>query len=115
MGRRPGSWKMESLQKGADRIAFLIVATDLPEIDLVLEEEKLRQECEALFPDRMELFEMIYTSRFKRLKEQFRGKKKNPVRLERGGRGNRKRFPESGRYYKKRRYPRCFRPERKHR
>lgn len=60
------------LKRRADRISFLIVATDLPEIDLLIEEENLRVDCRRMFPDRMDLFEMIYAARFKRLKEQFR-------------------------------------------
>ena len=73
MRQGPRSMKMERLKRGADRIAFLIVATDYPLVDIEIEIEKLREECARLFPDRMELFEMIYVSRFERLKEQFRG------------------------------------------
>lgn len=64
--------KMDRLKRMADRISFLIVATDLPEIDLMIEEENLREACAQMFPDRMDLFEMIYSARFRRLKEQFR-------------------------------------------
>jgi len=69
----PRSPRMDRLQRMADRVAFLIVATDYPDIDVEIEIERLREECSSLFPDRMELFEMIYVSRFNRLKEQFRG------------------------------------------
>ena len=64
--------KMDRLKRMADRISFLIVATDLPEIDLIIEEENLREACAKMFPDRMDLFDMIYSARFQRLKEQFR-------------------------------------------
>jgi len=60
------------LQREADRICFLIVSTDYPEIDIELEKEALRQRCRELFPDRMDLYEMVYESRFRRLWEQFR-------------------------------------------
>ena len=70
--RGPGARKMDYLKRRADRISFLIVATDYPEIDLLIEEEKLREECSELFPDRMHLYEMIYAARFRRLKAQFR-------------------------------------------
>ena len=66
------SKRMERLKRMADRISFLIVSTDYPEVDILIEEEKLREECKTLFPDRMDLFEIIYIARFKRLKEQFR-------------------------------------------
>ena len=63
---------MEILKRKADRISFLIVASDYPEIDLQIEEENLREECERLYPESMDLFEMVYDSRFDRLWEQFR-------------------------------------------
>ncbi len=72
MDRGPGARKMEYLKRRADRIAFFIVASDLPEIDILIEEENLREECSQLFPDRMHLYEMIYDARFRRLFEQFR-------------------------------------------
>jgi hypothetical protein len=72
MDRGKAALKMELLSRRADRLSFLIVATDLPEIDLIIEEENLRELCARLFPDRLDLFEMIYSSRFRRLKEQFR-------------------------------------------
>ena len=63
--------KMTLLQREADRIAVLILSTDLPQIDIVIQVEKLRELCEELFPGRDDLFEMIYASRFERLREQF--------------------------------------------
>ena len=63
--------RMKRLQREADRIAVLILSTDLPRIDIVIQVEKLRELCEELFPGREELFEMIYASRFERLMEQF--------------------------------------------
>ena len=60
------------LQRGADRICNLILYSDYPEVDILIERGKLRYRCERMFPDRMELFDMIYESRFDRLWEQFR-------------------------------------------
>ena len=48
-----------------------IPSTDLPQVDIVIQVERLRELCEELFPGRGELFEMIYGSRFDRLSEQF--------------------------------------------
>ncbi len=62
---------MQEFQREADRISTLILSTDLPEIDIVLQIENLRRRCEELFPGREELFEMVYVSRFQRLMEQF--------------------------------------------
>ena len=63
--------KMRLLQREADRIAVLILSTDLPQVDIVIQVEKLRELCEELFPGRDDLFEMVYASRFERLREQF--------------------------------------------
>jgi hypothetical protein len=60
------------LQRRADRLCSLIVSSDYPAIDVVIEIRQLREFVEEHFPDRMELFERIYESRFKRLWEQFR-------------------------------------------
>ncbi|MBD3336734.1 MAG: hypothetical protein GF355_14575 [Candidatus Eisenbacteria bacterium] len=60
----------------ADRISFMITATDYSKIDIELEKRKARTRCEELFPDRVYLFDMIYGSRFRRLWEQFRANTK---------------------------------------
>ena len=60
------------LQRGADRISWLIVGSDYPAIDIVIAIRELGECCRTHFPDRMDLFEMVYASRFKRLWEQFR-------------------------------------------
>jgi hypothetical protein len=59
-------------QRAADRIAFLIVATDYPQVDVEIERRNLRRLCRRIYPDRGELFEMIYEARFRRLWSQFR-------------------------------------------
>jgi hypothetical protein len=64
--------KLAAFQRKADRIAFLIVASDYERIDVEIEKAELRQECARLFPDKLELYDMIYESRFQRLWEQFR-------------------------------------------
>ncbi len=63
---------LRTLQRAADRIAFLIVATEYPRVDIDIERRKLRELCGALFPHSMDLFEMIYEARFRRLWRQFR-------------------------------------------
>jgi len=63
--------KMALLKREADRICALILSTDLPEVDILIERGKLRDLCEELFPGRSDLFEMVYESRFDRLWEQF--------------------------------------------
>jgi len=62
----------QELQRRADRLCSLIVESDYPAIDVVIEIRQLRDFVEEHFPDRMVLFERIYESRFKRLWEQWR-------------------------------------------
>lgn len=64
--------KLHEFQRMADRVSFLIVASDYPRVDVEIEIEKLRRECDRRYPGREALFEMIYESRFERLWEQFR-------------------------------------------
>jgi hypothetical protein len=64
--------KLAAFQRKADRISFLIVASDYERIDVEIEKAELREECARVFPDKLELYDMIYESRFQRLWEQFR-------------------------------------------
>lgn len=64
--------EMKELQRMADQVCMLIVGTDYPEVDIEIEKAKVREKCEELYPDRMDLYEMIYESRFNRLWYQFR-------------------------------------------
>ena len=56
----------------ADRIASLIVGSDYPMIDIEIEKQKLRERISELFPDKIDLYDLIYEPRFRRLKDQFR-------------------------------------------
>ncbi len=60
------------LQRQADRVASMIVTSTCSDIECALAERELRMECLRLCPDRMELYDLIYTARFRRLREQFR-------------------------------------------
>jgi DNA-directed RNA polymerase subunit RPC12/RpoP len=65
--------KIQEIKRFADKIAFLIVSTDYPKIDIEIEKEKFRDKLTELFPDKAYLYELIYEPRFQRLKEQFGG------------------------------------------
>lgn len=65
--------KIKEIKILADRIAFLIVGTDYPDIDIEIEKWKLKDKITELFPDKVYLYDLIYEPRFRRLKEQFRG------------------------------------------
>lgn len=64
--------RMREVQRMADRVCILILSSDLPAIDIEIEKGKVRDRCLELYPDREELYEMIYESRFERLWDQFR-------------------------------------------
>jgi hypothetical protein len=63
---------LRDFQSCADDVARLIVDTDLPWIDVSLQIEALRTRAERLFPLKMDLFNLIYVNRFRRLWEQWR-------------------------------------------
>jgi len=64
--------RYRELQRRTDRIGSLIVASDYPAIDVVIEIRKARDFADEHFPGRMYLFDGIYGNRFRRLWEQFR-------------------------------------------
>ena len=65
--------RMRELQRMADRVCVLILSSDLPAIDIEIEKNKFRERCLELYPDREQLYDMLYESRFRRLWGQFRG------------------------------------------
>ena len=67
----PETSLMEELKRKADLLCILILRSDYPEVDIAIERARLREWCEATFPDRMDLYDMVYESRFDRLIEQF--------------------------------------------
>jgi len=63
------------LQRRADRICSLILISDYPEVDIIVERSLLYSEMANHHPEDLALYERIYESRFDRLWQQFR----NPV------------------------------------
>ena len=70
--RTPALEPARALQHKADRLCALIVASDYPDVDIDIEILNLRRWCERHLPDRLDLFELVYASRFRRLREQWR-------------------------------------------
>jgi len=70
--------RLRRLQRGADRLCSLILHRGVPEAEVRRERDRLRATCRRLFPDRMELFEMIFERRFDRLWAQFRAPLEEP-------------------------------------
>jgi hypothetical protein len=62
---------LEALSREADRIVNLILHTSLPRVDIEIQIENFRQECLRRYPDRADLFEMVYASRFERIWKQW--------------------------------------------
>ena len=63
-----------NFQHHVDRLCFLIVASDCPEREIDVERLHLRVQAASLFPEKIQLYDMIYESRFRRLREQFRAR-----------------------------------------
>jgi hypothetical protein len=61
-----------NFQRHVDRLCFLIVASDCPDSAIEIERLHLRVQAMSLFPENVPLYDMIYESRFRRLREQFR-------------------------------------------
>jgi hypothetical protein len=61
------------LQRRAFRICSLILIEEYPAADIAVERSLLRGEIADNHPEDIELYDMIYESRFERLWEQFRG------------------------------------------
>lgn len=70
-------WKKDKdnyrkLQELADRLCDdLARGTLASESEFARRAAAVRKLCEERFPDRIELFELVYMSRFRRLREQF--------------------------------------------
>ncbi|MCD6384984.1 hypothetical protein J7M23_04325, partial [Candidatus Sumerlaeota bacterium] len=62
----------EQIQRRADRITSLILFSDMPWVDIAIEIQNLREWCARYLPDKLELFDRIYVSRFQRLWTQWR-------------------------------------------
>jgi hypothetical protein len=64
--------RLRDFQSWADDIARLIVSTDMPWVDIAIQIERLRTEAERQFPQKLDLFDLIYVHRFQRLRAQWR-------------------------------------------
>ena len=63
---------LEILQRKADIISSQILDLSYSRIDIQIQIESLRDDFKENFPEKSELFAMIYEARFRRLWEQFR-------------------------------------------
>jgi len=68
----PSEQAYRDFQRHVDRLSFLIVASDCSDREIDIERLHLRVQAVALFTEKMPLYDMIYESRFRRLRQQFR-------------------------------------------
>jgi hypothetical protein len=60
------------LKRAAERICALILTDDYPRIDIEIEQAQLKRRVRERMPEKLELYEMVYESRFRRLWDQWR-------------------------------------------
>jgi len=68
--RRPVPSAADTLRRRADAITWTILYSDLSEVDVEIAIDALREHVRATLPDRLDLFEMVYVARWRRLREQ---------------------------------------------
>lgn len=69
----------ERLSRRAWKVCNLVLHSDLPWIDIELEINRMRQIVEDERPEKLALFEQVYTARFHRLREQWRDESEQAV------------------------------------
>jgi hypothetical protein len=73
--RNPANRPIEissDFQRHVNRFCFLIVASECSDREIDIERLRLRVQVATLFPEKMPLYDMVYESRFRRLRQQFR-------------------------------------------
>lgn len=70
--QEPDQKAYQDFQRRVDRLCVLIVASNCSDREIDIERLHLRVQAATLFPEKMELYDMIYESRFRRLRQQFR-------------------------------------------
>ena len=68
----PSEQAYRNFQRHVDRLCLLIVASDCSDREIDIERLHLRVQAAALFPEKMPLYDMVYESRLRRLRQQFR-------------------------------------------
>lgn len=62
----------DEMRLEADRISNLILHSDVEWIDVEIRISEMRERCRELAPLKVELFDQVYASRFRRLWDQWR-------------------------------------------
>ena len=64
--------RVAELQRMADRVCALILNDEYPDVGIQIEMIALERAVDLMFPEKRELYAMLYESRFARLWQQFR-------------------------------------------
>lgn len=64
----------DALKRYSDRICNMILHMDLDWIDIEIQVNEMREFCASHAPEKSDLFEMVYASRFRRLYESWGSK-----------------------------------------
>jgi hypothetical protein len=70
--RSPANRSIEISSAVSTGSALLIVASDCSDREIDIERLHLRVQAATLFQEKMPLYDMVYESRFRRLRQQFR-------------------------------------------
>jgi hypothetical protein len=68
----PSEQAYRNFQRHVDRLRLSIVASDCSDREIDIERLHLRVQAADLFPEKLPLYDMVYESRFRRLRQQFR-------------------------------------------
>jgi hypothetical protein len=68
---RREEWRLERLKYLVDGLCVRIIKKKLTWNEALTEAELVRERAQALAPDQMDLYDLIYGSRIKRLMQQF--------------------------------------------
>ena len=63
---------IRALQRDADRICRMIVEGDVAQIDIEIQQARLRAAAAHTFPEQQGLYQLLFDTRFRRLWQQFR-------------------------------------------
>lgn len=64
--------KAHQIQHEAGVICRMILDENCPEVDIEIAKARLREKVQQFFPDKLDVYSMIYEARFNRLWQQFR-------------------------------------------
>jgi hypothetical protein len=78
-GIRAARREVDALRRRADAVTAMLMDSQVPMVDVEIARNELREWVRSEFPEGMELFEMVYEARWRRLAEQgWARRRRNP-------------------------------------